>query len=315
MNPSVVILLTCCSTMLLVVALGAVVYDGVFRYRAQLRERINELSGAPSPKRSATLFDSAEIRKALASERLGLRARFQAAVVEAELSVQANVLFAAACISGFAAGCAAYWISGMWFFVPVAVTCSCGVLPAYVFVKQARRRRKMTNQLPDAFDVLGRAVQAGHSMASAIQIIADDFPPPISDEFRKTCEKQRLGMSHEACLRSLAMRTGIMELRLFVVALLVQSRAGGNMMELIGNLSAMVRNRLKLQSKVKSLTAEGRLQAAILIALPFIAFISIQLLSPDYLTALRERPWLLAAAGTAQFTGALWIKRIVSFDI
>ena len=107
----------------------------------------------------------------------------------------------------------------------------------------------------------------------------------------------------------------MMELRILVVALLVQSRSGGNLSTLLANLSAMVRKRLKMQQRIKSLTGEGRLQAAILIVLPVLAFLALLLVAPDYAASLIERPWLLAMTGLAELIGALWIRQIVRFEV
>ena len=154
----------------------------------------------------------------------------------------------------------------------------------------------------------------GQTLAAAFQIVADDFESPIAEEFRNCYEQQNLGMPYETVLRELARRTGIMELRILVVALLVQSRSGGNMMELLSNLSTMSRKRLKLQMKVKALTGEGRMQANVLIVLPALAFACILVISPDYAASLLHRPWLLAVTATAQLVGAIWIRRITAFE-
>jgi tight adherence protein B len=165
-----------------------------------------------------------------------------------------------------------------------------------------------------AFDSIGRAVRAGQTVPAAFQIVADEFEPPIADEFRRCYEQQNLGMSYDSALRELARRTGVMELRILVVALLVQARSGGNLVELLGNLASMVRERLKLQQKVRALTGEGRMQAAVLIVLPVLAFGILTVIAPDYARSLLERPWLLAATASAQMLGAVWIQRIISFD-
>ena len=167
-------------------------------------------------------------------------------------------------------------------------------------------------QLPEAFDAISRAVRAGQTTTSAFQIVADDFEAPLAEEFRRCYDEQSLGIARETALRNLAARTGIMELRIFVVALLMQSRSGGDLTELLSNLSMLVRKRVKLQQRVMALTGEGRVQATVLIVLPTAAFAGLHFLSPNYIACLLDRPWLVATALAAQAAGALWIRRIVN---
>ncbi|WP_391503330.1 type II secretion system F family protein [Botrimarina mediterranea] len=162
--------------------------------------------------------------------------------------------------------------------------------------------------------MISRAIKAGQTVPAALQIIADDFEKPIATEFALCYEQQNLGMSRESALRRLAARSGVMELQIFVVALLVQARSGGDLIELLDNLALMIRKRLKLGDRVRALTGEGRMQAMVLIVLPIAAFLGIVSMAPDYASCLLERPWLLCATAIAQVAGALWIRQIVNFD-
>jgi tight adherence protein B len=105
-----------------------------------------------------------------------------------------------------------------------------------------------------------------------------------------------------------------MELQIFVVALLVQARSGGNLVELLDNLSLTVRKRLKLSARVRALTGEGRMQARVLIVLPIASLIGLLILSPEYASSVLQWPSLLAATAVAQAVGAFWIRRIVNFQ-
>ncbi|MGC3969945.1 MAG: type II secretion system F family protein [Pirellulales bacterium] len=166
-------------------------------------------------------------------------------------------------------------------------------------------------QLPRALDIIARAVQAGQTVPAAFQMVADDLEPPISLEFRRCHEQQSLGASFESSLRSLGERTGIMELRIMIIALLVQRRSGGNLAALLQNLSLLVQKRLKLEQRMRALTGEGRMQANVLIILPTAAFAALYVLAPDYVGVLLERPWVIAAALAAQALGAVWICRCI----
>jgi tight adherence protein B len=196
------------------------------------------------------------------------------------------------------------------FLVPVGF-----VVPlAWILARRNLRQRKLCKQLPEAFSMISRAVRSGQTVPAALQIIADDFEAPIASEFALCYEQQNLGMSREAALKKLAGRTGIMELQIFVVAMLVQSRSGGDLVTLLDNLAEMVRKRLKLKNRIRALTGEGRLQAIVLIILPILAFVGMVSLEPDYSRELLDRKWLLAVTAFAQILGAIWIHRIVNFD-
>ena len=207
----------------------------------------------------------------------------------------------------------AYIASKQWWTVPIAFAGG-GILPlSYIRMKCRLRLRRLGLQLPEAFDAIGRAVRAGQkTISAAFQIVSDEFEAPISEEFRRCYEQQNLGMPYQSALRNMASRTGIMELRIFVVALLTQSRSGGDLIELLGNLSMLVRMRIKLQQRVRALTAEQRMQASVLIVLPLVAFAVIRVLSPHYDSSLLDRPWLLGMALASQLTGALWIRTIIN---
>ncbi|CAE7505023.1 unnamed protein product, partial [Symbiodinium sp. CCMP2456] len=175
---------------------------------------------------------------------------------------------------------------------------------AALLARRHHRQRELCRQLPEAFEMISRAIKAGQTVPAALQIIADHFEKPIATEFALCYEQQNLGMSRESALRRLAARSGVMELQIFVVALLVQARSGGDLIELLDNLALMIRKRLKLGDRVRALTGEGRMQAMVLIVLPIAAFLGIVSMAPDYASCLLERPWLLCATAIAQVAGS-----------
>lgn len=184
----------------------------------------------------------------------------------------------------------------------------------YVQVTRVNRRKKLCLQLPEAFEVMSRAIRVGQTIQAAFQTVANDFPPPISREFAHCYEQQHLGVPQETTLRDLARRTGVMELRIFVVALIINSRTGGALSELLNKLATMIRKRLTLQSRTRALTGEGRMQAWILAGLPVVIFLFLAVWNPTYLKELTDRPQILAGCVVAQLIGALWIRRITTID-
>jgi tight adherence protein B len=199
----------------------------------------------------------------------------------------------------------------------LASLAAAAVLPlpmAYVWRRREQRRARLCAQLPDAFDVMSRALRAGQSVSGAFQVIANDFPSPIKDEFQYCYEQQHLGIAPEVALRDLARRSGVMELQIFVVAMIVNLRVGGNLSELLTKLSGILRRRANIAGRVKALTGEGRLQAVVLTALPTIVFIALYILNRDYAQILVDRPWLLAGCLGSQGLGGLCIHRLTQID-
>jgi tight adherence protein B len=184
----------------------------------------------------------------------------------------------------------------------------------FVRHKQKARIEKLLSQLPDAFDLMGRVVRAGQTMSQAFQSVADEFPQPIALEFGYCYEQQNLGLPPEVTMRDLARRTGLVEIQIFVMALMVQQQTGGNLAELLDKLSAIIRARYKMRGQIKTLTAEGRMQAAVLLALPPALFGGMMILNSDYASVLLEYPSLIGTTLLFEGLGALWIRKIVNFD-
>jgi tight adherence protein B len=151
-------------------------------------------------------------------------------------------------------------------------------------------------------------------MTQGIQAVADDFQKPISAEFAYCYEQQNLGLPPEVALRDLARRTGMMEIKIFVLALLVQQETGGNLAELLDKLATIMRDRARIKRKIRTLTAEGRFQALILMAMPPLLLVIVLLVNPAYGSVLFHYPKLLLGMVISEGIGALWIRKIVNFD-
>lgn len=183
-----------------------------------------------------------------------------------------------------------------------------------VAFERNRRADKLRSQLPDALDLMSRMLRAGQTIPQALSGVADEFEAPIADEFGYCYEQQNLGLSTEASMYEMARRTGVLELRILVVALTIHRQTGGNLSELLDNLAKVIRERYRIQGQIKSLTADGRMQAAILLALPPILLVALSILNGEYVTILYQFPWLLLGMFAFELFGALWLHKIVSFD-
>ena len=185
---------------------------------------------------------------------------------------------------------------------------------AMVAFERYRRSDKIRSQLPDALDLMARMLRAGQTIPQALSGVADEFDAPIADEFGFCYEQQNLGLSTEAAMYEMARRTGVLELRILVVALTIHRQTGGNLSELLDSLAEVIRERYRIQGQIKSLTADGRMQAAILLALPPVLLIVLSVLNNEYVTILYQFPWLLLGMFGFELFGAIWLHKIVSFD-
>lgn len=184
--------------------------------------------------------------------------------------------------------------------------------------KRKRRMAKLNMQLPDVFEMMSQALRAGHSLAGAIQLIYEQMPPPIANEFAQVYHEQNLGVKVEEALRSMANRVDSLDVRFFVTAVMIQRQTGGDLAEVLDNISGVIRGRIELAGLVRGLTAEGRLSGWVLFALPAIVFLATMYLNPDYARVLLEDPrgqiMLMVALGM-QLMGIAMIRWIVNIKV
>lgn len=193
---------------------------------------------------------------------------------------------------------------------------SAGLAAPWLALWTARRRRvqQITRQLPDAFDIMRRAVQAGQTVPSALQLAAIECRRPLAAELSLCCDQQNLGLPFDATLRDLAQRIPVPEVQIFAIAMIVQRQFGSNPVEILNNISDMIRKRTKLAKRVQALTGEGRLQAIVLTILPIGVFLWLMLFRPDYIQTLIDRPKLLGMVAALQVIGTLWVRRTIRID-
>ena len=184
----------------------------------------------------------------------------------------------------------------------------------YVQFKRAKRAELLTSQLPDSLELMSRVLRAGQTITQAMQAVGQEFKPPIGAEFAYCYEQQNLGMSTDMALKDLAKRTGLLEVKIFVLALIIHRQSGGNLTLLLDKLAELIRERYKIRGKIRALTAEGRLQAGILLALPPFMYCVLLLISRPYALELLEHPYMIMSSLISMAVGALWIRKIVNFD-
>jgi tight adherence protein B len=192
-------------------------------------------------------------------------------------------------------------------------------LPLFLLRRAARKRTAaLERQLPDALDLVARALRAGHAFSGALRLAADEFPEPLGPELRTVVEEVNLGLDLDAALAALASRFELADLTFFVVSVAIQRDTGGNLAEIVSTIARLVRERFKLHGKVRVLSAEGRLSAGILLALPFLVALAIFFLNRDYLGLLAENPlgrFMVALALGMMTVGVLIIRKMVAIKV
>lgn len=195
-----------------------------------------------------------------------------------------------------------------------------GALVPYWFMrkKRARRMGKFEEQLPETIDLLARAIRAGHPLSAGLRMVADESPEPVQGEFRQAFEEQRFGLPLEDSLMSMSDRVGLIDVRILTTAILIQRNVGGNLAEILDNLSYTIRERFKIRRQLRVYTAQGRMSGYVLALLPVALGSVFYLLNPDYILLLFRDPagkFGLVVAVILQLIGFLWIRKIVDIEI
>jgi tight adherence protein B len=188
----------------------------------------------------------------------------------------------------------------------------------HLYQLKQKRIEKFRSQFPEALDLIARALKAGHSFNSGMKLAADEFDDPLGPEFDETLAEINFGISVDNALKNLIGRIECTELKYFVVAVVLQRETGGNLSELIESLAHLIREKFKFQGKVRTLSAEGRLSAVVLVAIPFLMGVFLHFQKPEYLNILFTDPVGKILLGTAiilMAIGILVMKKMVTIKI
>jgi tight adherence protein B len=212
---------------------------------------------------------------------------------------------------------ASYFLPHFYYTLPIGIFAA--FLPiAYVAFKRRLRLRKFEEHFPEALDLLGRAVRAGHAFTTGLEMISKECPEPLAGEFRTAFEEQNFGLPLRDALLNLTERIPLIDVRFFVTALLIQKETGGNLAEILDGLSRVIRDRFRIYREVQIRTAQGRLTAGILIALPIMMLIILSALNPKYVGVLFTDPMgpvVLATAAIMQIIGSAILWKIIHFEV
>jgi tight adherence protein B len=194
-----------------------------------------------------------------------------------------------------------------------------GSVPSLLLIeRRVARLRRFEAQLPEALDLIARSLRAGQALPSALQMVADEMAEPAGQVFARTCEEIRLGLSTPEALNRLSARMPSTDLGFFVIAVLIQRETGGNLAQVLGGISELIRERIKLISKVRALSAEGRISGVVLSLLPFATGCALYAIDEEFMSALWRDPrglLMLKVAGVLLVMGGLWMRSLVRIRV
>lgn len=320
MTPLIVNGLTFAGVFLTIFAANAVLTDVRESERRRLKKRLDEQVRNQQRERARAAAQAKDFSKIAADAltqghvKSGLREQLQLFLDQSGLDMTITRLVSLSVVSGVLVSVLPALVTRQLLLILLMAVIGATMPTLYVYRKRHVRLEKLRAQLPDAFGLMGRVMRAGQTISQALQGVAEEFSQPISIEFLYCYEQMNLGLSPEAALRDLGRRTGLLEMKIFVLAILVQRQTGGNLAELLDKLAFVVRQRFRIHGMINALTAQGRFQAAILVSLPVFMFGLLMLLNPEYESLLLEYPILIAIALLLMFGGAMWIRKIVNFD-
>jgi tight adherence protein B len=237
---------------------------------------------------------------------------------QADLHITPSRLMMFSVMAGLLGGLAA---SVLTVFIPIMVLAglACASIPLlHVWWKRKKRFDAFLEQLPDALDLISRALSAGHAFSEALHMVSIEMPNPIATEFRKAYEEQNLGLSVKLALENLTARMPILDLKMCVTAILIQRETGGNLAEILEKVAYTIRERFRILGDLKTLTTSSRMSAWLLCALPIGVAMAVTVMNPEYMGVLWKDPrghYLIAAALFMQITGMLIVRKILKIKI
>ncbi len=218
-----------------------------------------------------------------AVERWDDRGSLRERIERADLSLRPAELVVIAGSAGFVTGVGGAALTGLWWVVPIALLLTPLGTRVVLDVRARRRADRFARQLPDALDLVAGSMDAGHTFLRSIQLMSDEFDAPLSDEFGRVVAETQLGLPLVTSLERMAARIRLRDVDWMVQAIHIQQTVGGSLSDLLGTLADFMRSRDEVRREIRVLTAEGRLSAWILAAMPVVLFVAVQVVNPGYL--------------------------------
>jgi tight adherence protein B len=312
----------------LVVALGVFALGALLDQRSSkarlLRERLETVQKAAEtkPGEELALVRDDMLSKIPALDNLLRRSerisKLQTLLEQANVNMRAGNVLLLCILSGAALGLVVVLFTSFPQFVWLGVILG-AILPySYANYRRAKRFQKFEELFPEAIDTLARAVRAGHAFTTALELIASEISDPVASEFRKLFEEQKFGMPVRDALLNLTERVPLVDVKFFVTAVMLQRETGGNLAEILDNLSYVIRERFKIMRQVRVHTAQGRLTMMLLMGLPPIIVVTMQVMNPTFIEPLFKDfigHILIVAGITLQTIGYFVIRRVIQIHV
>ncbi len=201
---------------------------------------------------------------------------------------------------------------------PLVIAAGAALLP-YTYLRRRRslRAAAFEEHFPEAVELLGRSLRAGHALLTGLEVIAQESPEPVNREFRQVFEQQRFGLPLQESLLSLSDRIDTVDVQMFVTSVLIQRESGGNLAEILDNLAHLIRERFKFRRQLRVHTAQGRMTGYLLAVLPAAVGVMLFIINRDYMIVLIQEPTgrlMLLGTAVMQILGFLWIRKIVDIE-
>ncbi len=244
--------------------------------------------------------------------------RLQRFLLQANSDWTVGKLLSGSLIIAIAVGClATLWAPAAG--VAAILGIAAGLIPYVIlYLKREARFRRFEELLPDSIDLMSRALRAGHTITSAIEMVSQEVPDPVASEFRRAFEEQNFGLPLREAMLNLAERVPLPDVQFLVTAILVQKETGGNLAEVLDKTTAVIRERFRLKGQLRIYTAQGRLTGWILAAIPFLMFAALNILDPEYerilLTDPAGRKLIYAGLGLMAM-GAWVIRKVIDIKV
>jgi tight adherence protein B len=316
------------ATFAIVVLIVVAVYGFVFEraeVRAEhlVRRRLREgLRGLSEAARAEFVKQEEALSSVDAIDRLLKRSQrvttpVQRMIAQAGMSVKPSVLLLLSGVAFLAAFAFVWRFAGLWW-----LGLALGVLAAFlpflaVRMKAKKRMALFEEQLPQALDLISRAMRAGHAFTTGLAMVAEEAAQPVSGEFRLLYDQQNFGMPLPDAMKAFADRVQLLDAKFFVTAVLTQRESGGNLAEVLDNLARVIRERFKVKRQVRVVTAHARITGWVLCGLPPVAALALLFISPDSMKLMVNDPMgppMLIGAAVLQILGTLIIRRLVQIE-
>jgi len=289
--------------------------------RRRIELRLRDIGQTADPSDDGLVITNAEgplpgIDRAIAGTRAG--SRLARLIEQSGIRATPSGIAVASLASALLFACGAQLLLRNPWALLVAVPLGMALPVLFLVQRRTSRLKAFEEQFPDALDLVSRAIRAGHAFQTALGMAAEELTAPAGPEFRKVFDQQNFGLPLRDALDALGERVPLLDVKFFITAVAIQRDTGGNLAEILDNLSHVVRERFKIQRQVRVHTAHGRITGFVLLALPPFLAVALSFINPDHMRPLfEERVGQMTILGTIvmQIVGFVWIRRVVRIEV